>query len=48
MSKEKLKENPTIKAVVKDIEMQWGKGAVMCLGDGPQEEVETISSEEQE
>ena len=44
MSTEKFKENPTIKAVVKDIEMQWGKGAVMCLGDGPAEEVETISS----
>lgn len=44
MSTEKFKENPTIKAVVKDIEMQWGKGAVMCLGDGPQEEVDTISS----
>ena len=44
MSTEKFKENPTIKAVVKDIEMQWGKGAVMCLGDGPAEDVETISS----
>lgn len=41
---EKMKDNPTIKAIIKDIETQWGKGAVMCLGDSPHQEVDTIST----
>lgn len=41
---EKIEENPTIKAVIKDIEAQWGKGAVMRLGDKPLENVKTFST----
>lgn len=41
---EKIQENPTIKAIIKDIETQWGKGAVMCLGDAPHVQVDTIST----
>lgn len=41
---EKVKEDATIKAVLKDIESQWGKGAVMCLGDSPHENVDTVST----
>lgn len=41
---EKIQENPTIKAIIKDIETQWGKGAVMCLGDSPHVQVDTIST----
>ena len=44
MSKEKVKDNSTLKAVMKDIEMQWGDGAIMCLGDNPKEQVDTIST----
>jgi recombination protein RecA len=39
-----MKDNPTLKAVIKDIETQWGKGAVMFMGDSPHEKVDTISS----
>lgn len=44
MAKEKMKQDPTLSAVMKEIEKQWGKGAVMCLGDAPTEEVETVST----
>lgn len=44
MSKDKSKESATLKSVIKDIEMQWGDGAIMRLGDTPKEQVETIST----
>lgn len=44
MSKEKVKDNSTLKSIMKDIERQWGDGAIMCLGDNPKEHVDTIST----
>ena len=44
MSKEDLKDNATLAAVVKDIEKQWGKGSVMYLGDNPVQEIDAIST----
>ena len=44
MSKEDLKDNATLAAVVKDIEKQWGKGSVMYLGDSPVQEIDAIST----
>ncbi|MEC7030043.1 MAG: recombinase RecA [Pseudomonadota bacterium] len=43
MSKEQVKEK-VVETLIRDIETQWGKGAVMCLGDSPSEEVDTIST----
>ena len=43
MSKEKVKEK-VVEALIRDIETQWGKGALMCLGDNPIEDVDTIST----
>ena len=44
MSKEKVKDNSALKSIMKDIEKQWGDGAIMCLGDNPREHVDTIST----
>lgn len=43
MSKEKVKEK-VVEALIRDIETQWGKGALMSLGDNPIEDVDTIST----